>query len=153
MIDVATLAEMCQILKIDHTTGAKHWRKWPHFFCNRRPGREIRAVRPGKRNSGAGKGKWASRRTGQKSVLMLQLQHVSAQIIAYLSAPNRNRTASRDKIEPRIEPQKKAPPFLTGQTLFLLALFEPRRVAHGVVVNPAEDYPREDDPRNHRKAS
>lgn len=95
MIDVATLAEMCQILKIDHTTGAKHRRKWPHFFA----------------------------------------------------------TDGRDKIEPRIEPQKKAPPFLTGQTLFLLALFEPRRVAHGVVVNPAEDYPREDDPHNHRKAS
>ena len=62
-------------------------------------------------------------------------------------------TAISDKIEPQIEPQKKAPPFLTGQTLFLLALFEPRRVAHGVVVNPAEDYPREDDPHNHRKAS
>ena len=33
MIEVATLAEMCQILKIDNTTGAKHWRKWPHFFA------------------------------------------------------------------------------------------------------------------------
>lgn len=33
MIHVATLAEMCEILKIDATTGAKHWRKWPHFFA------------------------------------------------------------------------------------------------------------------------
>ena len=43
MIFVATLAEMCQILKIDATTGAKHWRKWPHFFAT--DGRDARSVR------------------------------------------------------------------------------------------------------------
>lgn len=43
MIQVATLAEMCQILKIDATTGAKHWRKWPHFFAT--DGRDARSAR------------------------------------------------------------------------------------------------------------
>ena len=43
MIEVATLSEMCQILKIDNTTGAKHWRKWPHFFAT--DGRDARSVR------------------------------------------------------------------------------------------------------------
>ena len=34
MIHVANLHEMCEILHIDKTTGAKHWRKWPHFLMN-----------------------------------------------------------------------------------------------------------------------
>lgn len=45
MIHVATLAEMCEILKIDATTGARHWRKWPHFFAtDGRDGRSARFV-------------------------------------------------------------------------------------------------------------
>lgn len=33
MIEVANLREMCEILKMDLSTGRKYWRKWPHFFA------------------------------------------------------------------------------------------------------------------------
>jgi hypothetical protein len=45
MIEVANLREMCQILKMDLSTGRKHWRRWPHFFpTNGRDGRSARFV-------------------------------------------------------------------------------------------------------------
>ena len=43
MIHVANLREMCELLRIDESTGAKHWRKWPHFFAT--DGRDARSVR------------------------------------------------------------------------------------------------------------
>lgn len=42
-MEVVNLAEMCEILRINKATGAKHWRKWPHFFCTN--GRDARSVR------------------------------------------------------------------------------------------------------------
>lgn len=43
MIEVANLTEMCQILRMDVSTGRKHWRTWPHFFPT--AGRDARSAR------------------------------------------------------------------------------------------------------------